>query len=387
MSEENKNTFTDEVRQEVKAMVSDVVKSTDDKLEQIVQISKNLTEQLAQKFAVNEDKKKELYETDPNFAMSAAIVAAKRRDTESLKKILKAADPNDRTDNADGAYTVPTIVQSEILRLIPTYSQALSELRVIPLANGQTVNFPTKSTGFTTSVVGENTSITSTKPAFGVVTLTASKFASLGAVTNELLADSNSAIGAYLMDLMMESMGQKVDSLVFQDDNTTWSGLFYASNTYGNTETLSTTNGNSLTYQNLVNSAYSVDQKYLNGAKWYMSRTVAAHVRGLLDLNNRPIFEPGANGMPPTLLGYPVMIVEAAPALPSAAAKTVTLLGNLKNSLLGDIAGYSFSVSDSATIDASSAFQYDLTGIRLIKRWSFDKGLTEAYATTETKAS
>ena len=241
MSGENKNTFTDEVRQEVKAMVSDVVKSTDDKLEQIVQISKNLTEQLSQKFAVNEDKKKELYETDPNFAMSAAIVAAKRRDTESLKKILKAADPNDRTDNADGAYTVPTIVQSEILRLIPTYSQALSELRVIPLANGQTVNFPTKSTGFTTSVVGENTSITSTKPAFGVVTLTASKFASLGAVTNELLADSNSAIGAYLMDLMMESMGQKVDSLVFQDGNTTWSGLFYASNTYGNTETLSTT--------------------------------------------------------------------------------------------------------------------------------------------------
>ena len=385
MSEENK-TFTDEVRGVVKGMVDEVQKTYSNELEKVIKTNESLA-QIAKRFETNEDKKKELYETNPHFALSALVNAHKKNDKATIAKITKAADPNDITTDADGGYLVPDLIATEILRILPTYAQALSELRVIPLPDGKTINFPTKLTGFTTSVVGENASITSTKPTFGNVQLVDKKFASLGVVTSELLRDANVAVGAYLLDLMLESMGQKVDSLIFQDGNTTWEGLFYSSNTYGNTEALSTSNGNSLTYQNLVNSAYSIDQKYLNGAKWYFSRTTAAHIRGILDQNLRPIFEPASNGMPPMLLGYPVMILEAAPALPTAVSKTVTLLGNLKNSILGDIGGYSVAYSESGYIDATEMFQYDLNAVRMIKHWSFDKAMITAYATTETKSS
>lgn len=383
---EQEKTITTEIRAEVKGMVDEVLAKSTEQISQVVEISKNLAE-LSKKYEVNEDKKKELEHTDPNFAFSKYVVAMRKKDYATMESMVKAADPNNRTTNADGAYTIPTIVQSEILRLIPTYSQALQYCRVIPLANGNTVNFPSKLTGFTTSVVGEESSITSSKPTFGQVSLAASKFASLGVVTNELLQDSNSAIGAYLLEQMMESMGTKVDSLIFQDGNTTWSGIFYGSNTFGNTELTSTTNGESLTYQNIVNAAYGVDQNYLNGASWFMSRTVLAKVRGLLDLQNRPIFEPASAGAPATILGYPVVVIENAPALPSAAGKTIMLLGNLNNSILGDVAGYSITYDSSATVDDTSMYQYDLSAIRMIKRWSFDKGLVSGYSTIETAAS
>jgi len=385
MSGENK-TFTDEVRDVVRGMVDEVQKTYSSDLEKVIKMNESLS-QIAKRFEVNEDKKSELFETDPNYALSAFVTAQKKHDTKTIAKLTKAADPNDVTTDADGGYTVPTIVSNEILRIFPTYSQAMSELRVIPLANGQTINFPTKLTGFTTSVVGEGSDITSTKPTFGRVQLVAKKFASLGVVTSELLMNSNAAIGSYLMDIMMESMGQKLDSLIFQDGNTTWEGLFYASNTYGNTTALTGINGNTLVYPELVTSSLSIDQGYLRGAKWYFSRTTAAHIRTLADGSGRYIFEPATNTMPAMLLGYPVVIVEAAPALPSVASKTVTLLGNLKNSLLGDIGGYSIAYSDSATVDATSAFQADLNAIRMIKHWSFDKAMITAYATTETKSS
>jgi HK97 family phage major capsid protein len=354
--------------------ISEAQKESDAKLLEAVAKSNDILTQISKANPIGEDVKKELMHTDPAIQMATFVKAIKMGDKETLAKI-KAHDPNDVQTQADGGYLVPALTMARIYELIATSGQALTECGIVPLTGVNTVYLPKKLTGATSYVVSEEASITSTKPTLAQFTLTPYKFATLMAVTNELLMSANVAIGQYLLNLAAQSQATLLDNRVFQDGNTTWEGVFYSSNTYGNDGLALTSgiNANTLIYQNIIDAVYGVDKNYLVGAKWYMSRTVAAIVRGLVDLNNRPIWENNSGAMPPTLFGYPVEIVENAPTAPTTASKNFILLGNLKaNSFLGDVSGLRIDMSNSATVDSDSAFQYDFTAIRMLKHWAFD---------------
>lgn len=360
------------------------LKSNEEFLKKLAETNKSL-EQIAKSQEISKDKANELMHTNPAFQFANFVKAVKTKDKEMIGK-LKAHDPNDVQTSADGGILVPTLTASSIYQLIATAGQAVQNCQRIPLSGVNVITLPKKLTGATTYVVSEEASITSTKPTLGSFTLTPYKFATLGAVTNELLMSASIPFGQYLLDLFAQSQASKLDSLVFQDGSTTWEGMFYSTNTYGNSELTSGINANTLTYENLINCSLGVDQNYLVGAKWIMSRSVLALVRGLTDGNLRPIFEPASGVMPATLLGYPILIVENAPTAPTTASKNFIALGNMNNCMLGDVSGIRIDTSNSATIDSDSAFQYDFTGIRMIKHWAFDYEPL-AFSTVKTAAA
>lgn len=308
------------------------------------------------------------------------VKAVWNKDFVKVSEITKAADPNNMTTDADGGYLVPDETAAEIIGLIPTFGQARSLVNVGTFPkNRDNWTIPKESTGMTVYYPGEQGSITSSKLALTYITLAAKKAAGLAVLTNELRDFASVDFVSYIQRMAARSFGQDEDSKVFGTVNTVFTGLFYSGNTFGKEDFVADTD--SITYEKLLGLVYGIDQNYLNGAVWVMHRTVMEKIRGIKDLNNRPIFIDANAGGLPTLLGFPVRLVEAAPTSATNAAGTpFILLGNFNNSMLKDKQGMRIDTSIDAYVDATSLFQYDLSALRFIRHWSFHPALTEAYS-------
>jgi HK97 family phage major capsid protein len=339
---------------------------------------------------VGEDAKEKLLRENADYRFSSLLCAVKKQDEETIRKIEaieKAADPMNEATPGDGGYLVPALTEQSMRELIPTVGQAFKYCQVMPLSTGNPINLPKESTLPTAYWVAENAAITESQPEIGVDTLSPKKVVCLATVTNELLLDAKPAIGAYVTKKMAQVIGAAIDTKVFQNGNTTFTGLFYASNTFGNTELTSGTNPNTLTYQDIINCFTGVDMNYVANGAWHMSRSVYALVLGLVDSQNRPLIQPTFENPLGSIFGYPVRIIEKAPDSSVAASKPIILFGDLSNSVVGDITGVRFDLFDSGTVGGTSLIENDLTGIRAVKRVGFTPGLTSAYSVIKTAAS
>lgn len=290
---------------------------------------------------------------------------------------FKAADPMVEGTDASGGYLVPAITRAEILRLIPTFGQARSVFRTIPMGKTDTLNIPKKTGGSTASVVSEGSAITAHKPTLGLVTLAAKKLGDIVVVSNELLEDANVAIYNYLLEIMAEALGQKEDSEFFAGDGTNFTGLFNGSHTFGVEGTVSSYTA--IDRDDLLGCVYGIDQRYLQGASWLMNRLVFSEILGLADSNGRPLVNDAFAGEPATLLGFPVKKIEAAPYTGSS-GQPIVLFGNFSNSYIGDKGMMSVAYSTDGVVSSTSLFETDSSAIRVTERVAFNAGLTTAYA-------
>lgn len=320
-------------------------------------------------------KKEEEKLQNPAYAMMKRLVGIRRND----KDMIKAADPIVVSANDDaGGYLVPAITEARILELAATYGQARAHMTVMPVGGGVT-RIPKEGTLPTwTWGISENASITASKPTFGVHSLTPSKGGAIVVISNEMLRDANINVGAYVIKKIAQAKGTGEDSQFFAGTGSPFTGVFAVANTFGGEFNCTATNV--VTFANMLSVVYGVDQALLVGAKWFMSRSVIAVVQGLVDEQSRPIFMPAANGQPATLLGYPVVVVENAPSSANVDNKPLLLLGNLENSIIGDVEGMNLTLLTEATIDATSLGQYDLSAIRVTASAAFTSGFTSAYS-------
>lgn len=299
--------------------------------------------------------------------------------SEVKTEIQKTADPNNVTTDADGGYLMPDSTAAEILRLIPTFGQARNycDVGIFPRTT-DTLNVPKQSTGFTVYYPGEQGSIPSSKLGLTVLQMQAKKAAALAVMTSELNNFAIVDFANYVISRAAEAFGIDEDSKVFGSGATTFTGLFYALNSFGKAATVS--NIDSITYDSIMEAVYGVDQNYLNGAAWFGHRTVMEKVRGILDKQDRPLFYDANGATPATLAGFPFRLIENAPTSSASSGTPVLLLGNLRNSYIKDKKGMRMDVSTEATVDTSSLFQDDLMALRFIKHWSFHPGLVEKYS-------
>lgn len=320
-------------------------------------------------------KREEELLSNPAYAISKRMVGMRKND----RDMIKAADPIVVSANDDaGGYLVPAVTMAKILELEPTYGQARKYMSVIPVGGGVT-RIPKESTLPTwTWGVSENTSITSSKPTFSTLDLTPYKGAAIVVVSNEMLRDANVNVGAYVIKKIAQAKGTGEDSQCFNGSGSPFTGIFATANTFGGEFNCTTTNA--ITFANLLSVAYGVDQAYLAGASWFMSRTVIAAVQGLVDDQHRPIFMPAQGGQPATMLGYPVVVVENAPSSSVSDNRPLLLLGNLENSFIGDVEGMNITLLNEATIDATSLGQYDLSAFRVTASMAFSSGLLAKYS-------
>lgn len=322
----------------------------------------------------------------PGYMLHSLLCAMKSGDKAKIKEIYsKAADPMVEGTDASGGYLVPAVTQATILELIPTYGQARQYMQTIPMGNARVLNIPKEGTLPTVTWTDEAVAKTASKPTIAIITLTAKKAAGIVVLSDELLQDANVNLGDYIVRKFAQKFGIEEDKQFFNGTGSPFNGVFKSTNTFGNTVTLS--GGiSTLDYPSLVSAAYGIDANYTQGAAWYMHRTVLASVRNILDGQNRPIFVDAAANTPPSLLGYPVRLIENAPTSSAAAGSVVVILGNLENSIIGTKQEMTVKILDQATIAGTSLAEADLTAIRVVERVAFDAGLTEAYSVIKLAA-
>jgi HK97 family phage major capsid protein len=178
------------------------------------------------------------------------------------------------------------------------------------------------------------------------------------------LADSDVAIEALLRDSFARAIAEAEDS------------AFVAGTGHGSLQPEGILNGSTVTrvtagqvadvtYDDLIEILYAVPEQYARNGAWIMNRTTEKHFRAMVDLNNRPLWEPSLQaGGPNMLLGYPVYQQADVPAIPaSGTAADVLIFGDVR-------AGYR--ILDRAGMTAQRLTELyaeqDLVGVKVKKR-------------------
>lgn len=364
-------------------------KSSEEFLKTIIETN-SILKQIKDANPVPPDMKEKLRMENPNYRFACYLSAIKTHDEAMLKKFeaeeKAVTTAMNETTTTAGGYLVPTLTEASIRELATTIGQALQVFNVMPFAKGNVYNMPKLSSGATAYVVGEQSANTASAVALDVDTLTPYKFGVEIPLSMELLLDSTPEIGQFIIKAMAKAEMYLLDTKCFQNAATTWAGVFYASNTFGNTETLEGSNPKGLTYDNLVNCANGVDYASNINPTWYFSRGILSVIQTIKDKNDRPIFDFTSK----TLLGYPYKVIEQAPTSADSASKPIIIFGNLNNSILGDVQGRRVTIDETgnATINGSNVDlrSYDLAKITSYKRYSFAVGLTNAYSIIKTHA-
>jgi HK97 family phage major capsid protein len=325
-------------------------------------------------------------ERDPAYMLHSLLCAVKKgKDSEIENVYRKAADPMTEGTGSDGGYLVPAVTQAAILELMPTFGQGRQFMSKIPMGKASVLNIPKESNLPSVNWVNENQAISSSKPTLGQLTLTAKKAAGIVVLSNELLEDANVDIGRYILHKFAQKFGTAEDLQFFKGTGSPFRGVFDSTLTFGNTVTLSG-QIDSITYEDLIDCVYGIDANYLNGAAWYMHRTVFANARKIKDTSGTPVFVPALGDAPAALLGFPVRLIENAPASNSAPGSVVILLGNLENSFIGTKSEISVKILEEATVSGTSLAENDLSAVRVVERVAFSAGLTEAYSVIKLAA-
>ena len=309
-----------------------------------------------------------------NTEKSAVEVAKNNKETASFIKALVAGDvqaikamTTSRTDTAKGGYTIPEVLETEILRIVEDqYGIARQEMRYMKLSSNE-VKLTTGG-AISTYWTGEGAKKTSDQATFGIATLALKKLASIVPLTDELLEDSAIDLTAYVADLFAESIAKQEDLAFFNGDGTVFTGVFQDTNTESIT--------GALTSDNLIDLQNEVPASAEN--KWFMHRSVASKIKQLKTGSVYDFPEFRKDGK--TLLDSEVVLVEAGNAYSDVTATGDAFLcfGNLKKgAIYGERSGIAMKVSSEATIrnvanDADiHLYEQDMTAIRAVKRTGY----------------
>jgi len=143
--------------------------------------------------------------------------------------------------NAAGGFLVPDEFSNRLLALIQQKAVVMDDLDVRQMATD--VQYITKVTAGTTAYwVAETAAITESAPAYGQITLTAKKVASLVQASSEVLEDNNVDLANHLVDQMAQDLALAIDGTVLTGSCSTTNNTAAAAPFFGLYHTASYTN-------------------------------------------------------------------------------------------------------------------------------------------------
>lgn len=276
-----------------------------------------------------------------------------------------------------GGNLVPTIVAGDILRIVQDNAVVYSRASKIPMATNN-LKIPNESTGVTIYWSAEAATLTQGEGAFGQNSLVAKKLIGRAQLSREIIDDSVVGVLPYLQGVFAEAFARELDQEAIEGDGTNFTGVNAASGV--NSVATTTTNGEALTYGDLVSLVYqATDQSSRSNAAFFMHPQIFATVVNLVDSNGQPIFQyanvPGSSQM--TILGYPVHLTSAL-----SVAITRGSTGNTGNVYFGDprklIYGVKMDMRFEVTDQASWAT--DEFDCRMIGRWGYTVATPAAWS-------
>lgn len=322
--------------------------------------------------------------------------AAARRDEKAIEAMTRATAMNENNagdggtgSEADGGYVVPIDFRPTLLRIIEQWGVARQEFQVVPMIRDE-MQFPVYNGDWTDGTnpngpaywVNENAAITPSWAQFSNVTMTCRKLAALVPTSNELLQDAAIPIATLIATLVGEFLAKEEDRVGFVATALDTSKFVGALPSAGKTVTTATTNISSMTADDLLSMQLALNRGALDGAKYYMNRSIFAMVRTLKNSDGDYIVQMPTGTMPTTIWGYPVTLVESLPTNPGGASADTRyiLFGNLKNMYMGDRMGLSVASTD---LVGFANFQ---THFRFVERIGFKLTLPDTLCALKTHA-
>jgi HK97 family phage major capsid protein len=218
------------------------------------------------------------------------------------------------------------------------YGGMLEVSDVIRTDTGAVLPFPTfNGTAQKGRILGINTQVTQTDPAFGIMNLGAFKYSSdMVLVPEELLQDSGINISQFLGRALGERIGRILNEHFTTGTGTTqpWGVVPRAVAVNLGTGTAAgfgaTNDGTAV--RNILKLVHGVDIAYRRNARFMMHDRIVQEFSGLTDSSGRPLWQPSLiQGKPDTLMGYPITINND---------MTATFANNARTVLFGDFSSY-----------------------------------------------
>lgn len=293
------------------------------------------------------------YIKDKAEAYECAMFVASMMDPKKAPRISRIigeaqeyyASQNITTD-ADGGYTTPDPLSSELINLMEVYGVARSKCRRVPMG-ANTLDVPKLGSAGHATVYypAEEAAITESSLTFSQVTLTCQKVAALVKMSTEITEDS--LIG--MMDTVIQSISYS--TAIAEDTNLFIgvSGGVLATGIQGDANVADTNVASvaALALTDLTECSVNVDQVQGAMNEWYMNPTMFhGPIRDLLNAAGGNTITNLEGGQRPMLLGYPVNFVNAMPSnTASTSGDLLVAFGDMSlAAYLGDRRSQSFQI-------------------------------------------
>lgn len=306
------------------------------------------------------------------------------------------------SNDASGGYTVPAEVYAGIMRVAASAGLVARDAQFFPMST-ETLSIP-RYTGsdLEGSYDGEDEETSETSLSLGNSLLSAKEWRVIFRVSNALMADSSVEIADWFIGLIAEGMAVRLDKEAFKGG--TFSGSPFVGILGSDDVTVHTmTTGKDTFAEFDLDEASDViaqmPESLLNGAAWYMHRTVWAKVRTKKDtagnyiVNQNPtvLMNFKKEGIAPAgeILGYPVFTTDQLPANSATAVSTkFAVFANLSKAIfVGTRQSLEIAQSDSATVGGRNTFAANQKAVRAVDRHAVAIGLPTAAVVVKTAAS
>jgi len=300
-----------------------------------------------------------------------------------------------------GGYLIPEELRAELLRVAEgQYGLARRDFRYLPFSGpGNDRQIPALATSVSVSWTDERGAKQSTAPTFDVVHQTLKKLAAIVPMTEEIIEDSSINLTALVAELFAEAVAKEEDLQFFNGTGAPWTGILNNGSVNRVEISSGAVTANSVVAEDLLAMIDATPSGALDGAKFYMHRTIFSLIRKLRADGATGDFivqNPATAGSgPATLWGYPVELSDAFPTLSSVTAdEPFVLFGNLKKAaIFGDKQQLRVKLLDQATVnDTTNAgtvnlAQRDMVAIRIVERVGYVLALPTAVTVLHTDQS
>lgn len=248
------------------------------------------------------------------------------------REVLEQVRAQSTGDDETGGFLVPTQLSNQIIETMQTWNGVeRAGATVITTENGVEIQFPTADAVEEGEIIGENTDANEDDEEFGLVAIRAYIFSSkMIRVPRTLLQDVGMG-GAQFSNYLSNRLGRRIGRRQGRAF-TTGTGASQPEGVATAAEVGKTAAGAAaVTYGELVDLKFSVDEAYRMSARWMFKDGTLAALMKLLDADNRPLlnWDPRP-GEPDTILGDPFSTNNHMPEMAT---------GN-KSILYGDFSGY-----------------------------------------------
>jgi HK97 family phage major capsid protein len=253
---------------------------------------------------------------------------------------LRVTNAQGEGSTTAGGYLVPSGFRQKLVEVRKSFGGFAAETDSFDTGDGAPIEYPSvDDTANVGDITAESAAITSGNDlVFGTVTLGAYKYTSAGAGSNlplrvpvELLQDSAFDVESLVARKLGERIARKQAAhWVTGTGSSQPKGILASSLTQDNDLDVADV----IDYDDIMDTYDLLDAAYEPNAKWLMKKNTWSQIRGIVDLNGRPLVQDALSGISGTpekrLLGFPVIIDEGTPTLSSAGITFPVAFGDFR---------------------------------------------------------